>query len=478
MRNRNLNVKLRSYLWFNRFLKLTLGVYLRLRFRLHGISTSVVRRIEPPYLLLPNHVGFWDPFFLSILVPQPVYFVAADANFRSRLLRRALSWVGAVPITKGVSDLETVRHLLSVRDAGGVIGLFGEGGRTWDGVTLPMASGTAKLAKLLKIPVVCPVFKGGYLSHPRWARSPRRGRIYIEFHRAIEGEELGKMTVAEIDTRIARHLAHDDVRWASEAGIRYRSGRPAEYVEHVLFACPACRRIGTLRSHIYHIACTACRLTAELDANGAITIDSAAATTDPAPNELSFTSVRQWHQWELELVSETVRCALFSGTELGAHSAATSGTELGAGTTAHPGRKSGAELLRDSGIVLRSGFRTERMKRRGTGTIVLTSEELRFEATGAGEQGDGAATAGHEGGDIAATGGSGDRDRAHGSTVLRLPVAALRGVNVQMQRTLELYAGESLYTFTPRSPRLSMYKWERFIYALQRAHAEGGSAGK
>lgn len=423
MRARNLPLQLRAPVWFNRLLKMTLGVYLRWRFRLQAVALEHIRNTQPPFLLLPNHVGFWDPFLISIFIRQPVHFVAADANFRSPIMRLLLGLVGAVPITKGVSDLDTVRRLLRIRDAGGVIGLFGEGGRTWDGATLPMASGTAKLAKLLKIPVVCPVFRGGYLSHPRWARVPRRGRMYVAFQAPIQPAELRARSAPELQHRIETLLAHDDVRWARETGVTFRSARPAEYAEHPLFLCPRCRRYGTLQSDHRRLGCSACGFAAGLDGQGRLRPDAPAGTTEPR-----LDSVRAWHLWQEARVSEHARRAVH-----GAHGDL-SGTNLAENAESKP-------LLRDQEIVCRSGFRAERMIRCGTGSLALWPDRLRFEAP--------------------------ERPAR-----LELPIVEMQGVNIQMQRTLELYCGETLYTFEPRSPRCSMYKWERFILALQQAHRE------
>lgn len=436
MKNRSLPTRLKAYVWFNKLLKLTLGFYLKRRFHLRAVSRRALFKTRPPYLLLPNHVGYWDPFMVGLFVPQPVHFVAADAVFRSPVMRRLLSLVGAVPKTKGVSDLEMLRQLLRIRDAGGVMSLFAEGGRSWDGTTLPLMAGTAKLVKFLRIAVICPKFRGGYLAHPRWSRSPRSGPLYIDYIPVLSAEEVRRLSLQEIEDRLIRALAHDEHAWREAAAVSYRARRPAEYAEHVLFLCPACESLATIHSHRKTLRCNACGFTARLDANGRISCAAATSGAAHSPGSAAnreFRCLRDWHQWELRQIDTIVERYLRK-----AAAAASSGARR--------------PLIRESGIVCRRGFRTNRLHEHGTGVLQLDADELRF-TPGAVESNATAAAAEEE--------------------ALRLPLAALRGVNIQLQRELELYVGDTLYTFTPLSARVSMYKWERLMSALIRLGAAG-----
>ena len=46
---------------------------------------SEVAALKPPFVLLPNHQGFWDPFLAGVYFKPPVFYITSDAVFRSRL---------------------------------------------------------------------------------------------------------------------------------------------------------------------------------------------------------------------------------------------------------------------------------------------------------------------------------------------------------------------------------------------------------
>src|SRR5690606_25497073 len=97
---------------------------------------------------------------------------------------------GAIPKMKFTNDTRTIRSILQAKKSNRVIGLFPEGNRNWDGVTEPLTYATAKLIKSLNIPVVIATIAGGYLSHPRWGESHRKGQISISFIKKWDKDEL------------------------------------------------------------------------------------------------------------------------------------------------------------------------------------------------------------------------------------------------------------------------------------------------
>ena len=250
---------------FSLLLKATLGSFLRLQFNVRTRNRGLLRRLKPPYLVLPNHVGYWDPFILGSIIPHPVCFLAADANFRSRILAPLLALAGTIPKSKGISDLGAIRGMLRIRDRGDIICLFAEGERTWDGGPLPLFPATAKLVRLLGIPVLTPVFHGGHLSHPRWARFPRRGRLLVDFRLALNADETRSLPLADIAQRLEKAIAHDD--WEEQKRLRlpYRGRRRAEYAEHVLHVCPNCGGVATMRSRGNRVSCRRCGYTVACD---------------------------------------------------------------------------------------------------------------------------------------------------------------------------------------------------------------------
>lgn len=384
----------RTYPGFNRLIKLVLGAYLRLRFNLHGRNRELFRRLRPPYLILATHVGYWDPFMISVLLRDSVHWVAADQTFRNPLQGYLLQFVGAIPKTKGVSDFETIRKILQVRRRGGVVGLFPEGQRTWDGSTLPLLSATAKLVKLLRVPVVIARFEGHYFAHPRWARRPRLGKVLVSFRKAFSAEELRALAPSQIHERLQSLMEHDDYQFQASRMIPYRSRRPAEYIENVLFFCPECRAEDSIRSRRRDFFCRSCGARWHYSPEGFL------STPEGRPGHRT---IREWNRWQLAELRRELQAAVDGESQ--------------------------SPIFETAGIKVATGFRSARIRPLAAGTMRLYRDRLVFEA---------------------------GRPASEGSR--SFPLSEIDGINIQLVRKLELYHQETLYTFDPISPRVNMYK--------------------
>ena len=283
--------KIRGSRWLNRILRLTLAPWLTRRYNVTGVNTELLRRLRPPYLILPNHTSVWDPFIVNKFVPGVIHYVVSDANFRSRLVEFGLGLVGSIPKTKVMSDLDTVKNIMKVKEAGGIVGIFPEGQNTWDGHTLPMYFSTAKLAKLLRVPVVTARIQGAFLSKPRWSKKRRRGTVLIDYRLAFTPEELRNAPVGEIDAKIAEHLEHDEYEFNREHRFTYVGPDRAEYTEIALFACPQCHSFDTLHSQGNVLKCMSCGYAVRYDLYGFFR---------PVSGALRFETMRDWNLWQIE----------------------------------------------------------------------------------------------------------------------------------------------------------------------------------
>jgi 1-acyl-sn-glycerol-3-phosphate acyltransferase len=103
---------------------------LRLYFRMHVSGAEHVPATGAA-IIAPNHKSFLDSFFIAVLVPRPLRFMAKTELIEARsggLLVR----LGAFPVRRGQSDadvLETAREILR---QDGLLALFPEGTRVRD----------------------------------------------------------------------------------------------------------------------------------------------------------------------------------------------------------------------------------------------------------------------------------------------------------------------------------------------------------
>ncbi len=252
--------------------------------------------LKPPYLVLSNHLNTFDPMIISCSVPRNIQWVASDVLFRNRFLRFLLKRVvGAISKSKAKSDFYTIRQITEVVRDKGIIGLFPEGQRSWDGRTLPIMYATAKLVRMLKIPVVFCILEGGYHTLPRWSPHRRKGEMTLSFQDPWMPEEFAKLKADEIFQEITRRLAYDAYEYQRSRQIIFASNRRAEYLEHVLFVCPSCRSISTIHSEGNHCRCTSCSLEAEVDPYGFFVFNRP---------QIDFETVAHWNDWQLEYLRE------------------------------------------------------------------------------------------------------------------------------------------------------------------------------
>jgi 1-acyl-sn-glycerol-3-phosphate acyltransferase len=264
-----------------------------IRLHLHRITTFHVTQndtkdLKPPYLIVSNHVNNWDPLYINLFVDEPIAFVAGEPLFRNPLLKKILNYTGAIPKTKFKNDTSTIRNVLKAKQHNRVIGLFPEGGRNWDGVTEPIIYSTAKLVKLLKIPVVAVQIKGGYLTHPRWGDGDRKGMIELTFNKIWDGEDIADLSVSTIHDQLTKALHHDEMNWQKKKGYSYHSKHIAHYLERLLFTCPSCHTIGNMRSDHDTFQCDNCNYQVQLTEQGYFHSEDA----------LYFTTPFEWKEWQ------------------------------------------------------------------------------------------------------------------------------------------------------------------------------------
>ncbi|HUX22751.1 MAG TPA: lysophospholipid acyltransferase family protein [Spirochaetia bacterium] len=333
----------RVSLIFVGLLKISLGLLLRFRYRLVTENLKILYRVKPPYVILPNHITTWDPFFIGTFVPGPVYNVTSDFQFRRRIMRMVHKLVGSIPKSKVIPDIETIKRIMEVRQKQGIIGIYPEGMRCWDGHTAETIAQTAKLLKFLKVPVISTVMKGAFLSLPRWSKHRRKGKVVITFGKLFSGPELARLSLGEIQGRIDEALRHDEYEYQQSQMLPYRCTRPAENLELVLFMCPSCESIGRLHSRGHRFHCEKCGYSVWYNDFGFL---------EPRKGELRFSTVRDWNLWQKERLEEVVAVSARGG-----------GSET---------------ILSDHGLRMYVGYRTKPVRRRAVGEIRLETRELSF----------------------------------------------------------------------------------------------------
>jgi 1-acyl-sn-glycerol-3-phosphate acyltransferase len=242
---------------------------LMLRMEVRGVDT--VPR-DGPFLLLPNHTTFLDPFVVTAPLGRPCTYMASVALLRVPLLGWWLAKLGAFPKIKYVKDRDAMATMQRLWDEGNVVTIFPEGRRCWDGETLPLQPGMGRLIKRLDAKVVYARLHNAYLFQPRWAKYPRYVPLEIDYDgpHHYGPEWTDEALDAEVQGRIR---AHQRLR----PGMKVFGWRMAHGLPALLWSCPACRALEALEVDARDgdkVRCRACRAGWRVDAESLLHPDA------------------------------------------------------------------------------------------------------------------------------------------------------------------------------------------------------------
>ncbi len=258
---------------------------------MYGCRYRVFRgRRGQNYFILSNHQTLLDPPLLAMSFRMPVYFVAGETLFNDSIPSRLLRYLFApIKKMKGTADVACIRSMVRVAREGGTVAIFPEGNRTWTDTPFYVDPAICSLIRLLKLPLLLYRFEGGYGVDPRWGGSRRKGRFVCGVYKEISVEEIAAMSDEALYGTVLTALTVTD----AESGFLYRSAARAEYLERLLFICPKCGAISSLRSEGDHIRCSRCGLSVTYGE------DLRLSSEDPS---LGFSSLKEWYDYQLSAV--------------------------------------------------------------------------------------------------------------------------------------------------------------------------------
>lgn len=250
----------RRYHFVFAFLRPFFSLFLKLAY---GYRCTVFEGLQPdqPALILANHNGALDPFFVAGSFKRPIFYVASDHIFRLGWVSKAIRYlVNPIPIVKSQLDLRSLRQIRETIQAGGLVGLFPEGNRSFTGQTTYIPPSTGKLVKQLRCAVILYRLDGGYLTTPRWARYKRKGYFHGQVVAHLDPQTIAALSPEALYDMIRDALYVDAFADQEKRPVPYRGRKLAESLERVLFICPRCRSLTTLVSKADRLSCTHCQL--------------------------------------------------------------------------------------------------------------------------------------------------------------------------------------------------------------------------
>lgn len=245
---------------------------------------------DGPCVIISNHVCDYDPLLLAMSFPDKhFYFVASEHIFRLGFVSRLLEYfIAPIPKRKASLGTDTVMSCLRHLRAGHSVCIFAEGDATWDGLTHKIFPATGKLVRNSGASLITYRLEGAYLSRPRWRTKISRGKVYGHKVKIYSPEELKAMKPEEITEAINADIFENAWERQKLEKTVYSCKNPADNIEQVLFMCPKCHSIGTVKGDGARVFCSDC---------GFETFFDKYSFFDPSE---PFENLAQWDRWQHE----------------------------------------------------------------------------------------------------------------------------------------------------------------------------------
>jgi len=174
------------------------------RIRFQGVENIPERG---PCLIVPNHITFADPIWITIPVRRRIYYMAWDRPFQIPVLGFLMRIFGAFPVRLDSVDASAQREAMELIGEGKALVIFPEGGRTRSGELMQFKRGAFRLALTFGVPIVPVAISGAFEIWPASRLLPRPGRLEIRYLPPIDVERVAPDTSNAEIKQLSRHLA-------------------------------------------------------------------------------------------------------------------------------------------------------------------------------------------------------------------------------------------------------------------------------
>lgn len=223
------------------------------------------------FVAICNHCSNLDFLFaFAAMYPRPMSALTATYFYHDKKLAWLLRLFACIPKDQFMPDVTAVRAMQRVVASGGGILIFPEGEVNGTGRNDIFPPSTARLMRLLGMPVYSIKLKGSYLTCPKWADRARRGAVTCTIAPIMTAAEVRSLPEAAVYDKLAAAIYHDEYEWQRRARVPFIAGRGgcAAGIWRVLYKCPRCGAEGHIEGKNNTVVCTACGNRAIMDPFG------------------------------------------------------------------------------------------------------------------------------------------------------------------------------------------------------------------
>lgn len=175
---------------------------------------------EGAAILASNHLSFSDSFFLPLVAPRRITFLAKSEYFTGRGLkgfisRSFFSGVGQVPIDRsgGRASEAAIQTGLRILAKGDLLGIYPEGTRSPDGRLYRGRTGIARMALEAGVPIVPVAMIGTFEVQPTGKTLPRIKRVKVAYGEPMDFSEFAAQSK---DPVVLRNITNSVMRALQE----------------------------------------------------------------------------------------------------------------------------------------------------------------------------------------------------------------------------------------------------------------------
>lgn len=279
-----------------RFIYRTVSSLVPLILRKYGFRTERISKKDEPYIVVANHLTEVDMLMVANAFKEHMYFVAGEHLLRTKAGPK-MKW-GQDPIFtyKGAPSIDTMREMLRRIRSGCNVMIFPEGSRSFNGETMKLGNGIAKLVKMAGCALATYHIEGGYFVAPRWAYTTRTGPMKGHIVNIYSSEEIRNMSRDELTDCINRDIYENAYETQRKNMYVYKGERLAEGLENYLVKCSCCGAFDTMVTEGDRFRCTECGQIGRYTPEGFLEGDG-----------LRFDSVYDWGVWSENETCEYIR---------------------------------------------------------------------------------------------------------------------------------------------------------------------------
>jgi hypothetical protein len=182
--------------------------------------------------------------------------------------------------------------------------LFPEAGYSIDGTSTTIPETVGKLIKMLGIPVVMITTYGAFSRDPLYNNLQiRKVNVSATEKYLLSPEEIAEMSDEQIGKRLVEAFSFDNFAWQRENLVKISEPYRADYLNRVLYKCPACLAEGKTVGRGTELYCQNCEKTYYLDEYGRLKGENGRTEFDHVPD---------WYSWERISVRTEILADVYS----------------------------------------------------------------------------------------------------------------------------------------------------------------------